>query len=762
MEAYSWGGLTSRKASRALWLLFLPFSLINLAHWMLPVAAKPRAAGWTVRLLRLLALSFTATLLAAMAAAVLDIAVWQCTSIPHCNAGWGPLALLASWPMGVRLSIGALPLVLVIAVLWRLGREETAVPADPALAESTADRQSEHVLLDNSGPPPVAVVTQGDPSPLTTSTFWNRDEAVGCMRACHVTAWTAGLGAVVLAAPAADSRDGFADTAYTALLILNLLLLCLAVLATASTRATGRGGESASKRLRRGLDVMRWWALGILAVSLISVAVWYRPQERELPSFLPGLQVSVIWLTAAQALMLVLMLGTLIASKARVGAAPGYEPTLKGCTAWFVALLGWLIGAGFSAAVGLWTAQTLGNWVSSVDEAAEIMADRRATLNGPDVVESVRAVTAPAPLIVPQVYVWASVAALVVIVVAFVVAFCVYRRALGRRAVHRTDALALSGGEIETNAAAAVLEKIRRSRQIATLTDRGPGIAAGLALLATGLGIAATVLLYLVTVPTVNAFVQDRLGGISVGATVAIIGGFVGLVVLALRNRQLRRTVAILWDVITFWPRANHPLTPPSYGGRTVFDLRLRMRELRESAEGPTEVILVAHSQGSVIAAATLMQSTDVGERYPLLTFGSPLRRLYARNFPAYFGSEVLEQIRRSPCEKRTPRWINLWALTDPIGSWLFGPGTVYVGGEPEPRAMGDMIDDVDCRIFDVMQLVPRVGLYDVSSVAALCGHSGFWEREEYTKAVCALQTLVVDDGGDVVDATFRASSDRM
>src|SRR5512139_2939285 len=39
MEAYSWGGLTSCRASRALWLLFLPFSLINLAHWMLPPAA---------------------------------------------------------------------------------------------------------------------------------------------------------------------------------------------------------------------------------------------------------------------------------------------------------------------------------------------------------------------------------------------------------------------------------------------------------------------------------------------------------------------------------------------------------------------------------------------------------------------------------------------------------------------------------------------------------------------------------------------------
>ena len=33
-ESYSWGGLTSGKASRALWLLLLPFALANLAGWM--------------------------------------------------------------------------------------------------------------------------------------------------------------------------------------------------------------------------------------------------------------------------------------------------------------------------------------------------------------------------------------------------------------------------------------------------------------------------------------------------------------------------------------------------------------------------------------------------------------------------------------------------------------------------------------------------------------------------------------------------------
>ena len=44
-EAYSWGGLTSGPASRAVWLLFLPFIFINLAHWMLPPAHRQRRAA---------------------------------------------------------------------------------------------------------------------------------------------------------------------------------------------------------------------------------------------------------------------------------------------------------------------------------------------------------------------------------------------------------------------------------------------------------------------------------------------------------------------------------------------------------------------------------------------------------------------------------------------------------------------------------------------------------------------------------------------
>ena len=174
LEAYSWGGLTSGPASRAVWLLFLPFIFINLAHWMLPPATKQRfAAAVSVGLLRLIALSFTLTLMLAAAVAVMDVTVWQCMGLDYCGSTLGPLSFMVSAPRGVQVALSAVPLVVVIAVLWRLGRENTRVVGTP---------------------PNPAVMA--DEVPLESDTFWSNDPSVLRLRACHVMAWTAGLGAL--------------------------------------------------------------------------------------------------------------------------------------------------------------------------------------------------------------------------------------------------------------------------------------------------------------------------------------------------------------------------------------------------------------------------------------------------------------------------------------------------------------------------------------------------------------------------------------
>src|ERR1700754_3634630 len=109
-EAYSWGGLTSGNASRGLWLLFLPFILINTAHWMVPPA---RPGSWmtttatraSVRFLRLIGLTLTLTLMLAAVLLAVDVVGWQCSAMPHCGAGLGPLRFLVDWSVGKRLAL---------------------------------------------------------------------------------------------------------------------------------------------------------------------------------------------------------------------------------------------------------------------------------------------------------------------------------------------------------------------------------------------------------------------------------------------------------------------------------------------------------------------------------------------------------------------------------------------------------------------------------------------------------------------------------
>ncbi|CAM5647980.1 Integral membrane protein OS=Streptomyces glaucescens OX=1907 GN=SGLAU_03720 PE=4 SV=1 [Streptomyces glaucescens] len=142
----------------------------------------------------------------------------------------------------------------------------------------------------------------------------------------------------------------------------------------------------------------------------------------------------------------------------------------------------------------------------------------------------------------------------------------------------------------------------------------------------------------------------------------------------AYKDASARRTIGILWDVGTFWPRAAHPFAPPCYAERAVPDLTWRIDTWTRSTGG--RLVLSGHSQGSVLAAATAWQlSPATRKRVALLTYGSPLERLYGRWFPAHFGPAALSALHRE-----VDCWRNLYRLTDPIG----GPVRVPADGGPE------------------------------------------------------------------------------
>ena len=92
--------------------------------------------------------------------------------------------------------------------------------------------------------------------------------------------------------------------------------------------------------------------------------------------------------------------------------------------------------------------------------------------------------------------------------------------------------------------------------------------------------------------------------------------------------------MGVVWDITSFWPRAVHPLAPPSYAEKAIPDLVNRLTELAKEQL----VVLSAHSQGAILATAAVLQlRAATAGRIGLLTYGSPLTRLYGRFFPGYF-----------------------------------------------------------------------------------------------------------------------------
>ena len=184
---------------------------------------------------------------------------------------------------------------------------------------------------------------------------------------------------------------------------------------------------------------------------------------------------------------------------------------------------------------------------------------------------------------------------------------------------------------------------------------------------------------------------------------------------LAFRVPKTRKAVGILWDLGSFWPRDVHPLAPPCYAERAVPELAMRLDEHAamvtttgpapetrtagtvDEAPTPGLVVLASHSQGTVISMAALLgPAWRSADHTVLLTFGTVLRRLYARFFPLYFSSRRLCRTRangwvsrrRVPTRRagtwgraatrdwlrRVLRWRNLWRRTDYLGGRLGDP----------------------------------------------------------------------------------------
>jgi hypothetical protein len=647
-EAYCWSNLTSGNGSRALWLLLLPFMIANLAHWMRPPSLRTRLARVYEVIVRLLALTLTVLLVAAVCEVALDIVGWQCAGRTGCTRDRSWLAFASParggwWSLpGRRLLLGAAAPVALVTVLWWLSHRTWYAYESQRPASRPA-------------PPP------GTPS-LAMPGFWYGRRSVARLRTAHTAAGLLTV-ATALCAPALAHDTGHGGP-------LPVAAGWGVVAAIAGLGGTAAAVVCRADRTETGLDdtpdhrTTRLLLTGSPA-ALVAAAVygaWGRDDwtsTGRLPSAqaFSAITVSQGALVAALAVTAVLLHRTPPADFADCSVA------LRGMAGPAVALLGCALGGVLSGGV----AQRCADWL----DGGRTPGEHGSPLVGP-----------------PAVLTWeASVIPAILALLGLGAAALWWRL---RRREHALRAAVEDLYPLEEHHAVRT-RQIARTIARAGLTDSAPLLIAVFCAAAFALGAGAVAGAWVGggTPGEVAAHAPKALAAMA-GASQSLGSWLVGAGVVALitlgrrayRDSSARRTVGILWDVGTFWPRAAHPFAPPCYGERAVPDLSWRMATWTAATGG--RIILSGHSQGSVLSAAAVWQlDPAVRGRVALLTYGCPLARLYGRWFPAYFGTARLRELHED-----MHTWSNLWRRTDPIG----GPVGI---GEPDGVDCGPLLDPV-------------------------------------------------------------------
>jgi hypothetical protein len=753
VEAYSWGGLTSRSWTRALWVLLAPFALVNVAGWMLPPrpsadgpgGRRHRAALATVRLLGLLS---TLLVVVWTCQVAMDFVAFQCGGSVACREGngWVDAVFGSGWLSDdptARVAVGALAPLLLLLVLRRLGRRST-------------DRYEDFATDAFGGAGPAG--TFGDAS------FWRDEDAVGRFARAHVAAGAAVV-ATLVAAATAELTDG-RDALVVAVVVGSLLVAVVA----ATVVARGPAGPASPARSAIG-RLLTGERLG----TAVLVASWVAVAVAVAAAVLPGTQVSTrasdtadleVFGRAGPLLSLLLVVlvvvlavalwghplrGTLAGRPPGAALPPGSRPGPPVGFGGFGAVVAALLGYGI-AAVGL---LGLASWVVRL-------------LGGVEVVDHPAGYDAAAVVVV-----WGVLA-----IATPVVLLWTWRRT--GRAFDEVSGEARSAflpalevvqqGERSEALGSARrrqwVRSIRTARILRVLAGRADAALTALVVL-TYVALAPVAVLPVVGVDS-GAWLVDRLPSWLVTAAVWVtaVGLPVGLFLVVRRSfssTATRRKVGILWDVATFWPRWFHPLAPPCYSARAVPELQTRLDVL--VGDGAT-VVLSAHSQGTLLALAALdgvrgrrvaaRADEELLDHVGLLTYGSPITRLYQRYFPAHVPTAV-DRVQDALGGGRgglPVRWLNLYRATDPIGGAIAaeaGPldPRAAAAGPPdrhEPIGLANPLADPDVE--EVLaesgpDFPPRGSPYPGAA-----GHSGYERTAVYRRALGALRTATEGGAG--------------
>ncbi len=652
-RAYSWSSLTSGKWYTALYLLLVPFMFANVAGWMLLSSAKASvpddAPGgsrpWSVRVdaLGVRLAGILVTLVFALFAYLLaaDLVAFQ----------W--LIGIRSWP-DYWLGFGVLA---TAGVVWLLAAWTRPRPRTQA---ETDDPQWVHRALEDPW-------KNDDVDPFGSAWLHTRQAHLwnhpGIVRRLHRLHLAAAWGAIATVALWASPWRWLAAVVAVA---------PVALLAVLTLGETGHGPAWLT-------PCIRYVACPVQGVLVIGAAVrlWAVPPSA---SYLPAVREAGVLVALGVAALAILLW-----RRARSGCVANVDgsgiPRRAAWNAPALLVLGALTGAALGAGQAL-LAQEL------------INAGCRGCVRANGLVPELAAGFA----LLLGLVLWEAL-------IGFIVAYrrveagtparlMVAVRAVTSKASRLTGCLVLS--------ALLVLAVIAAGEALGRPADAWPGWAqwaASAFLLAPLLIIAGVGLVFYARTLSRKGIGALLLGVVSVGVVVSPALGLLSrlgfpfpprsflelaqLVTLVLplglvlsrmyagvRGRDARRGIGILWDVGTFWPRWFHPFTPPTYSDRAVTDLTKLLKS--ELEEPDRRMLLAPHSQGTVLAAAAVLATPKPWlARLALLTYGSPLRRLYGEFYPAMFSSACLDELGKclGGGDPHEPvRWRNLYRYSDPIG----------------------------------------------------------------------------------------------
>lgn len=678
VEAYSWGGLTSRSASRVLWLLLLPFALANLTGWMVARSVHRGRArfGFHRWAVRFASLAMTVNFVVVAAMMGMDLIGYQCGQR---NACLGKLPefrppgadLLVGHParwvvLGSGLPVLAI-LLLCLLALKSINRYESVQPPVPLPKRPWHLRRASHTGS-------AAAHGRG----LAAPEFWDGQFSARRLGELHIAAAVAVVGAAL----AYTTHDAAAAVATPASPWLWKVALGIAGVVVAAVVVT-LGFETTSRP---------WtWLLMLVSIAggvVAAVSGWVQPAFIPTPTALPGMRLVTNIMYGAVAVALVAVLIAVALGRREPGTFVWGGP---------VWVLGFAFGVLNIVAVSVIIRVTA--FVASV--TVHKSDEQRSGLYVYDFIGRA------APYFIFGLLAVVVIAALVEVGTVLATG----RRPADRAAVSDEYAADRPGDDAWHDVAADDehwLRGILRARREARMKADVDKVLALLALA----WLAVVVILeirwwFAGQLPWTSAWMVTLSTTLGVGVPLLIL--FV--MRSGWRDPTMRKHIGILWDVATFWPRAYHPFAPPCYAERAVPELQRRLWYLHEVND--SRVVLAAHSQGSIIAAAAMLQPDcrPPGVCFGMATFGSPLRTLYHWAFPAYFTEDALTTLVTPGSPVRMGQWRNFSYRTDYIGGPVFPAGTVGPAGAVD-QAYSD----------------PRTSLHVYGQEQPPPGrHSGYW-----------------------------------